>query len=440
MMAVQLTDISFLFYFLPLFLAVYYITSEKQKQLTIISGSLIFYVLQTGVGPWQVAVLLGLTIITGLLGTAKKKWLQTAGVFLLAAVLAVCKFWDGGVLLAPGMSFYLFQMAAYLLDVRRQKMKPERDLTAYSAQILLFPKLLSGPLMEPEQLSAQVARPKLSQIRFRAGLQEVVLGLSLKVLVADRLAGLWNQAAVIGYDSISTPLAWLALAAFALRLYFDFYGYSLMAVGLGKMLGFQLPGNFDHPYAATSVSDFYNRWHITLYRWFREYIYIPLGGSRKGKLRTVGNILLVWAFTGVWHGVGGNYLIWAMFLAFWVIQEKLWLGKLLGRLRVGCHLYTIGLILLSWVPFAIGDMGQMGLFLQRLFGAGGVEATGTLTMVAGYLPVLGVGMLLATPLPGRLFERVREGLLCDIVLFVLFWLCIYCVSTASQNPFLYFSF
>lgn len=436
-----LTDIAFLFYFLPLFLAVYYITSEKQKHLTIIAGSLIFYALQDGVGPWQIAMLLGLLGFTFLAGSyvTMRKNILTVSIGLLTAVLVFCKVWRGGTFLAPGMSFFLFQMAAYLWEVRWRRMEVEQDLTSYGSQILLFPKLLSGPLVDPVQLQAQMERPKISLIRFRAGLQELILGLSMKVLLADRLSGLWNQAAVIGYDSISASFAWSALLAFAMRLYFDFHGYSLMAVGLGKMMGFQLPGNFDEPYSARSVSDFYNRWHITLYRWFRTYIYIPLGGSRKGRLRTALNILVVWIFTGLWHGIGGNYLIWALFLAFWIIQEKLWLGMWLKKLPIAAHIYTVLLILLSWVPFAIGDWNQMLLFLSRLFGAGG-EAGNTMGLIGSYLPLLFIGVVFVTPLPGLLFELVRESLICDCVLFVLFWVCIYFISTASQDPFLYFSF
>ena len=438
----QLTDIAFIFYFLPLFLAVYYITSEKQKHLTIIVGSLVFFLLQDGIGLWQVSVLIALIVFTFLLGTevCKRKALLPFALLVLAAVLIFFKCWRGGTLLIPGMSFYLFQMAAYLWDVKRKRLEPERNLAAYSAQVLFFPKLLSGPLVEPAQLQSQMHRPKITQIRFRAGLQEVVLGLSLKVLLADRLAALWNQAAVIGYDSISTPLAWVALVSFAMRLYFDFHGYSLMAVGLGKMLGFQLPGNFNDPYAARSVSDFYNRWHMTLYRWFREYIYIPLGGSWKGRFRTVLNILIVWTVTGLWHGIGGNYLIWALYLAFWIIQEKLWLRKLLEKAGVFAHLYTLFLILLSWVPFAIGDWGQMLTFLSRLFGIGESVSIDFMQTVSSYLPVLILGVLLVTPLPAAFFEVVRDSILCDCVLFVLFWLCIYFISTAGQDPFLYFSF
>lgn len=438
----QLYGISFLFYFLPLFLGIYYITPEKEKTLVTIIGSILFFLLQEGTQVWQLVIALVLTGLTFLVGTElrkpKRAFLLPLTIGALAAVLVFFKCYQGGELLPPGMSFYLFQMAAYLFDVHRSRLEPEGNLMSYGAQILMFPKLLSGPLAEPRQLQAQVNRPKLNQIRFRSGLQELVIGLSMKVLLADRLAGLWSQAAVAGYESISSGYAWLALVAFALRLYLDFHGYSLMAVGLGKMMGFELPRNFDDPYAARSISDFFRRWHMTLGAWFRDYVYIPLGGNRKGTGRTVINILTVWVLTGLWHGVGGNYLVWALFLAFLIINEKLWLGKLLRRIPLVAHIYTVGAILLSWVPFAVGEWDQMVVFLGRLaaFSGGGISLEG----LSRYFPVLLAGILFATPIPGRLFDEFRERFWFDCILFVLFWVSIYFVATAPQDPFLYFKF
>lgn len=434
-----LTDVAFLFYFFPLFLAVYYITSEKQKYLTILIGSLIFYAFQKNVHLWQPLLLLGLTVLCFFVGMFRKKWLIASGIGLLSGLLLFFKVWHNGSLLPLGMSFYVFQMIAYLADIWKNRLEPERDLAAMSAQLLLFPKLLSGPLMEPDQLQAQMKRPKLSQLRFRAGLQELVLGLAYKILLADRLAGLWAQATGIGYDRITAGLAWAALLAFGLRIYFDFQGYSMMAVGIGKMLGFQLPGNFDDPYMARSVSEFFNRWHITLYRWFRNYLYIPLGGSRKGRGRMVRNVIVVWTFTGLWHGFSGNYLIWAMFLAFWILQEKLWLGQILNKIPAFAHLYTVILVLLSWVPFAIGDLQGMGDFLLGLTRTG-VSMSDLYRLLHIYWPYLIAGVLFATPIPGAFFDLVRDSVWCDCGLFVLFWVCVYQITTAEQNPFLYFSF
>ncbi len=438
----QLTSISFIFYFLPLFLGVYYITPEKEKILVTIIASVIFFLLQDGIALWQVLFAIFLTILTFLIGTElckqNRKFLLPVALFLLTTVIAFFKCFRGGKLLPAGMSFYIFQMAAYLIDIYKKRVTPENNLISYSAQILMFPKLLSGPLVEPQRLQAQMNRPKLNQIRFRSGLQDLVLGLSMKILLADRLAGLWSQAAVVGYDSISVGFSWLSLIAFALRLYFDFYGYSLIAVGLGRMMGFELPINFRDPYSARSVSEFYRRWHITLENWFRDYIYIPLGGSRKGKGRTVFNVLIVWLITGLWHGMGGNYLLWGLFLGVLIVNEKLWLGKVLEKSPVAAHGYTIAVILLSWVPFAIGDWSQMVMFFTQLFGFGG--GTVGISNYLRYLPLLGAGVVCASPVLNWLIEEFRESFWFDCVLFVLFWTSIYFASTAGQDPFLYFNF
>ena len=434
----ELFGISFLFYFLPLFLGVYYISSDKNKPLTIFLGSVIFYLLQDGISLWQVCLALAITAVTFLIGRVieQHRFALPWGLGLLVAVLVFFKCFRGGEYLPGGMSFYIFQMAAYLVDIRQGRVSPEKSFISFGAQILMFPRLLSGPLAEPMQLQAQMAGPKITQLRFRAGLQELVAGLSMKVLLADRLAGAWSQAQVIGFESLSSVSAWVALICFALRLYFDFHGYSMIAVGLGKLMGFELPRNFDSPYAARSVSDFYRRWHMTLTRWFRQYVYIPLGGNRKGKFCTVLNILIVWMLTGLWHGVGGNYLLWGTFLGLVIAAEKLWFGKRLERMPIGSHFYTIGVVLLSWIPFAIGDPGQLLLFLVQLFSLRGIE----IGAMAPYIPLMLAGIVFASPLPERLFRSFRERIWFDCVLFVLFWVCIYFVSTTAQDPFVYFNF
>lgn len=432
----ELFGISFLFYFLPLFLSIYYITSDKNKYLTVLLGSVAFYFLQDGIRWWQVTIAVVMVLVTFALGLRlqKQRNLLPVGLLFLGGVLVFFKCFRGGAFLPVGMSFYLFQMGAYLIDIRQGRTVPERNFFSFGAQILMFPRLLSGPLMEPAQLQAQMANPKINQFRFRAGLQELVLGLALKVLLADRLGAVWSQAKIIGFESLSAVYSWTALAAFALRLYFDFWGYSLMAVGIGKLMGFELPHNFNSPYAARSVSDFYRRWHMTLTGWFRRYVYIPLGGNRKGKARTAVNILVVWSLTGLWHGVGGNYLLWGLSLGGVMVAEKLWLGKHLAQMRIAPHIYTVAVILLSWVPFAIGDAGHIYLFLERLFAREGVE------LAYWMFPLVLTGGVFATPLPEWLFHRYREKLWFDCILFVLFWVCIFFVSTDGQDPFMYFNF
>lgn len=439
----QFNSIQFLFSFLPLFLAVYLLVPAKFRSGTLLIGSLGYYALASGGNYWWVVVLIAITIATFFAGFTLSKSgrgkLLALYLAVLAAILTFFKLYAGGRYLPAGMSFYLFQMGAYLIDLQRQKIDHEKNLVEYASQITMFPKLLSGPLMDPRKLR-QTAAPEKENLR--EGMQDLVLGLGLKVLLANRLGGLWAEAGVVGFEFISVPFAWIALVAYAMQLYFDFYGYSLMAIGLGKMLGFSLPRNFDSPYAARSVSEFYRRWHMTLGAWFREYLYIPLGGNRKGTGKTILNLLVVWMFTGLWHGVGGNYLLWAGFLFLLVVNERLWLGKLLKKSKVFSHVYLVFVILLSWVPFAVGDWGQMVSFLGRLFDLTGraMNPRDYLTVVTGCEWYLLAGVILATPWPQKVWERIKNHWIADVLILVLFWIVVYFVATAAQDPFLYFQY
>ena len=340
----QFCSEEFLFDFLPLFLAVYYIMPERFRNLVLALGSVVFYALGFDGQLWQTGILVGLTLVTYFMGKVQCAW-KSKGLFVLylgtlAWIMGFFKIYDGGSLLAPGMSFYLFQMAAFLIESRRRDALARQSLVQYSAQVLMFPKLLSGPLCRPEELWQQTWSRGYLPEQFHDGLQKLILGIAMKTVLADRLGGLWSQAAVVGYDGISTPFAWLALICYGLRLYLDFFAYSLMARGLGGMLGFRLPRNFRDPYWAKSVSEFYRRWHITLGTWFREYVYIPLGGNRRGVMGTLWNLAAVWLLTGLWHGMGWGYLLWAGVLFFCVANERLWLRKLLEKLPVLGHVYT----------------------------------------------------------------------------------------------------
>ena len=336
----QFNSIEFIFYFLPLFLAVYLIVPKPARHGVLLAGSLVFYGLASGGNHWWVLLLGMLTLLTYVAGLVIPRrgggfWLFVS-LTLMAAYLIFFKLFQGGVYLPAGMSFYLFQMAAYLIDIYRRRCPAEKNILRFGSTMVMFPKLLSGPLMEPNRLRLESKYGKVTSGHFHSGLQLLILGLSMKVLLANRLGGLWSQPAVIGYESISTSAAWLALIAYAMRLYFDFYGYSLMAMGLGRMLGYDLPPNFLDPYASKTVSEFYRRWHVTLGAWFRENLYIPLGGNRKGTLRTILNLAVVWLFTGLWHGIGGNYLLWAGFLFLLIVNERLWLGAMSFVMYMWC--------------------------------------------------------------------------------------------------------
>lgn len=441
----QFNSISFLFCFLPLFLAVYYLFPGAWRNTVLVAGSLVFYFFAGSNKVLVMGLLVGTTLFTFWIGRClwrKRKGLLFFGLISLLTLLIFLKLYDGGKHLPAGLSFYLFQQAAYLIDAYRRELKPEQSLIRYSTQIMMFPKVLMGPLMNPADLRRQVRRPDYSVRNFHAGLQELILGLSMKVLIADRVGGLFAQAGTIGYESISTPFAWLALVSYAMRLYFDFWGYSIMARGIGHMLGFHLPENFLDPYASQSVSEFWRRWHATLGTWFRKYLYIPLGGNRKGAGRTLLNLLLVWLFTGAWHGVGGNYLLWAMILFFFVINERLWLGKVLKSIGPVSHAYTVLVILLSWVPFAIGDWNSMVIFAQKLFGMGqpALSPTDYVVWFRDYQWLLLAGMVCTTPLPRALWNKVKDKAWVDVLLFAAFWVCVYFICTSAQDPFMYFQY
>lgn len=375
------------------------------------------------------------------LSASKRKWVLTISLLVLAAALVFFKVYKAGTMLPVGMSFYLFQMAAYLVDCFRGTYKADRNLLSYGSKMVMFPKLLSGPIIVASELESQQGYVYSSGM-IRAGFQKLIVGLALKVLLASRLGSVMPQTVVMGFESISVPYAWLALICFALQLYFDFFGYSLMAVGLGQMFGFFLPDNFNHPYASKSVSEFYRRWHMTLGLWFRKYIYIPLGGNRKGAFLTLLNLAVVWLLTGLWHGVGGNYLIWAGILLFFIINERLWLRKLLDKCGFLAHIYTLFAILISWIPFAIGDFDSMLIFAGRLFGTAGqtvspLDFTYDLKAMGHALVV---GILLAMPWPEKLWLRIRKSWVADVIIFVIFWFVVHEICTAEQSPFLYFQY
>ena len=311
--------------------------------------------------------------------------------------------------------------------------------------VLLFPKLLSGPLMDPLSLQQQLSAPPRPGLEdFDSGLRDFVLGLSMKVLLANQIGGLWRQVGNIGYESVSTPLAWMGIAAYSLQLYLDFCGYSWMALGLGRMLGFRLPRNFEHPYAARSMRDFWRRWHISLSSWFRDYVYIPLGGSREGKARTYLNLLAVWVLTGLWHGSTLNFLLWGLFLFVLIALERAGWDRVLDKSRVLSRVYMVLMIPLSWLLFAIPSVGRIGVYLGRLFPivsrGVAVNAGDWLQYGKQYWWLLVLGIVFSTPGPEKLWNRIRSSWLGTVILAVLFWACVYCMSVATNDPFLYFSF
>ena len=441
-------SLTFIFWFLPGFLAVYFLTPPKWRNWPLLLGSLVFYGWGIRSAPWMAFVLVMLMVISygaGVVldGRQRPGVLALALTVLFGTLLSfkyLGLFVDTTLPLPLGISFFTFQMAAYLIDVYRGDLTAIRRPMRYANAVLLFPKLISGPLAPWESLSRQLDRRRYRMQDFDLGLRDFVLGLGLKLLLADRIGGLWRQMGTIGYESLSAPLAWLGLVAYSLQLYFDFYGYSKMAVGLGRMLGFTLPENFLHPYAARSMSDFWRRWHVTLGAWFRSYVYFPLGGSRNGIAATIRNLLVVWLLTGIWHGATVNFLLWGLFLFCLLAVEKLGLGRWLERHGILCRIYMIPAILLSWMVFAIPDLGRLAVYAGRLVSHWSWTAPDFLRHLRQYGVLLAVGVVLAMPGPAQLWRKIRTSFVGTVLLLIVFWLAVYTMAAGQNDPFLYFSF
>ena len=465
--------------FLPIFLFLYFITPNKLKNVTLIIGSFLFYA-ACGL---ENMLLLSVTILfdywagRGIgaidqLNRKKERQGKWAGRLLFAAAAAAnlaVLFWykrAPGELLPVGLSFYVFQSVSYLADVYRREIRAEVSFTRYAAYISMFPQLTSGPVVYYSEVEHDLANRRCSMKLADEGLKQFVIGLAFKVLLADQAALLWNDIQVRGFVSISTPLAWLGAYAYSMQLYFDFCGYSMMAVGLGKILGFRLPDNFNLPYAAGCIRDFYRRWHITLGRWFSKYVYIPLGGNRKGLARTLFHLLIVWLLTIAWHGSSWNFVIWGLILWFFISLEKIVAavrkrGKknkdgvqeshsdrkkgVVRRFLAGClsHLYVWLVIPISWVCFAIEDLDELVIYLGRMTGlTEGVNVNhGDFAgAVQDYGILLALCVLMCTPWAKKIYEKHKDGIVGMAVLAVLFWWCVYQILLKGNNPFMYLHF
>lgn len=457
---VSFSSFEFLFRFLPIFLILYFVIPAKYREMLLLLGSLVFYAFGE---PVFILVLIVTTLVNYSIGMQswklgegfslhewqknKRKKYMLQAVALDAAVLVIFKLlavFVDNTLLPLGISFYIFKMISFQVDMCRGEVWSKPEFKHVAIYFTMFPQVTSGPIMRYHEGEFERDRI-LSFEQFEDGLKYFVAGLGMKVLLADRLAILWNDLQMIGFQSISTPLAWLGAFAYSLRLYFDFWGYSLMASGLMVMLGFGFIENFHHPYAAKSISEFYRRWHMTLGSWFRDYVYIPLGGSRCGKKKLIFNLALVWLLTGIWHGNGVNYVIWGVVLGLLIILEKLFYGKFLGKIPVLGNLYVLAIIPLTWVIFAITDLKQLGIYFGRLFpflgGAGlAVNPQDIIKYMQNYSIYLLAGILLCIPAVPDYIQKHKKNPIIILVYVILFWTSIYFLASSAGNPFMYLNF
>ena len=460
----------FLFIYLPIVLFAYYITPLRWRNAVLLVFNLIFY----GWGePVYIVIMFLSTAIDythGMLVDRCKRRGNDRGarravassVIFNLALLFFFKYWDFvaqnlaaagigfipvlGLELPIGISFYTFQTMSYTIDVYRGDTKVQHSILNFGTFVTLFPQLIAGPIIKYKDLGDQIDHRDHTAERFASGVQIFMVGLAKKVLLANNIGMLWDVYKATPVSELTVAGAWLGVLAFAFQIYFDFSGYSDMAIGLGRMLGFEFLKNFDYPYISRSITEFWRRWHISLGTWFREYVYIPLGGNRVGPARLCLNLLIVWGLTGIWHGASWNFLFWGLYFGVLLMLEKVFLRRWLERLPgVVGHVYTLFLVLVSWAIFAVEDLGQLGGYLSAMFGAaqGGAYNGEFFYYLSSYLPTLVVLALASTPLAaglwGRLSLRKRQVLLPLLVLAGLL-LCTAYLVDATYNPFLYFRF
>ena len=457
----------FLFYYLPLVLLVYYVTPMRFRNLVLLVASLFFY--YWGEQAYTLIMLLSIVIdyTHGILvhrckekGNDRGARLAVASsVIFNLAILFFFKYWDfaarslqaAGMSFMPvlnislpiGISFYTFQTMSYTIDVYRGDARVQKNMIHFGTFVTLFPQLIAGPIIKYKDLDDQLGSRSHCVDRFASGAQRFVVGLSKKLLLANNLGQLWDVFKATPAEELTFAGAWLGIIAFAFQIYFDFSGYSDMAIGLGRMFGFEFMENFNFPYIAKSITEFWRRWHISLSTWFREYLYIPLGGNRCSKGRWLLNLLIVWAATGIWHGASWNYLFWGLYFFGLLILEKLLLNKWLEKFPpVFQHLYVMVLVLISWAIFALEDMSQLGAYLQVMFGLNRPPLVNgqTLYHLRSFLPMLVIASIGSTPLVTKLWNRVESKTIRMLVLVLGLILCTAYVVASTYNPFLYFRF
>lgn len=351
-------------------------------------------------------------------------------------------------LLPIGISFFTFQSMSYTIDLYLGKIKVQKNPITFAAFVTLYPQIVAGPIVRYDDIAAELDSRRIDLDLIYDGIVRFITGLGKKVLLANGIGQLWETASACAPGELSVLTAWLGIIGYTLQIYFDFSGYSDMAIGLGKMMGFHFPENFNYPYLSKSISEFWRRWHMTLGAWFRSYVYIPLGGNRKGMARTVFNLAVTWLLTGIWHGASWNFILWGVLYGVMIILEKLFLGKLLEKLPAAAGwLYTMLLVVLGWVLFASANLSSAFGYMGAMFGGSGVLCDNTaLYLLLNYGILLVIGIFAATDAWKILTERLSArlpgvvGYATPVLKIGVLLLCIAYLSDAGYNPFLYFNF
>lgn len=466
------SGIPFLYYFLPAVLIVYYLTPASWRNSVLFLASLIFYGWGGGGYLLLMLILIGAGyIFSQLIQSCKerKKEGWAKGILILAlgtdlGVLGYYKYADFfldnlnrltglslpllKLSLPIGISFYTFQLMSYTIDVWKGEIRAGKNPLFLAVYVAMFPQLIAGPIVRYSDIELQLKKRELSVFQLASGIRRFIFGLAKKVLLANVLGEICT-----GFKAAEEKdvlFFWLYAVSFMLQIYFDFSGYSDMAIGLGKLLGFSFPENFRHPYGAKSITKFWRRWHISLGSWFRDYVYIPLGGNRVNKIRWIRNLLIVWFLTGFWHGAAWNFILWGLYFAAFLAAEKLWRKKEKRRRGLGAHLYVLVTVMVSFLIFDASSLAEAGINIRGLVGleGAGLFSVQSIYYLRSYFITLGIAAVGAAELPARLIEKIKEntggkgliGVLEAPVLIGLFLLATAYLAEGSFNPFLYFRF
>lgn len=455
------SSITFIYYFLPVVLLLYFIVPKKYKNIILLFSSIVFYIY----GDISYLLVLVFSCISNyILGLLIDKYRKHSKIIVGIAIgvnliiliyfkytnflinninlLLNIKFSYLNIVLPLGISFYTFQNLSYVIDVYRKEVTVNKNFINYATYIFLFPQLIAGPIVRYKDISKQLIKRECSFSLFSSGVIKFIIGLSKKVLLANALGEGINSLYNISNFSYVTYL--LIALFYTLQIYFDFSGYSDMAIGLGRMFGFKFNENFNYPFIARSITDFWRRWHISLSSFFKDYVYIPLGGSRCSKKRNIINLFIVWLLTGIWHGAGFNFIIWGLYFFIILVIEKFLLKDFLEKHKIFGHIYTIILVIISFTIFSITDISSLGTFLKNLFGFGLLPLINseTLYVLKSYLIIMILSIVLSTPIIKIIYERNNKyinGLL-TLIIFILFILVTANLVDSSFNPFLYFKF
>ena len=465
------SSIVFLFSFLPAVMILYYLLPVRFRNVILLLASLVFYA-------WGEPVYLFLMLLSILfnyfsgLDIARnlqdKRAAKRSLVFNLIINLAVLGFFKyegflldtlNGILpvhisyhalpLPIGISFYTFQILSYIIDVYRGNVKVQTNLPNFALYVTMFPQLIAGPIVQYADVDEQLASREVSRTKFGEGSMYFIRGLAKKVLLANTSGMIFTEVSGLAKGNIAVVTAWLGAFAYMFQIYFDFSGYSDMAIGLGKMFGFEFNMNFNYPYVSKSITEFWRRWHISLSSWFRDYVYIPLGGNRVSKIKHIRNLLIVWFLTGLWHGAAWNFVAWGLYYGVILIIEKYLLSPVLDRLPdVVRHIYSIVLVVIGWVLFFSSSFGQAADYIRVMFGAGahGFADRESMYLLTSNLILWLILIFGSTPLVHFRYEHMLRSkkwnttIINSVVYAALFIVCIAYLVTETYNPFLYFRF